>query len=177
MHWRILILVTVLLTSCVEISNNEFLTEVDEMISKVDSLETKHRSAQISNLQAINNWSDSVDLKIRKLFKPVPYDIGKKITAFAELRNNLEPFISSDSLIHNRLIRQKTQLVHLKSDIENGSGKRSLYNDYIAVEKSNLDTLSYLIHQRDSIGKRIILTFKELEDNLDSNLNEIFLRE
>lgn len=177
MHWKFFILFSILLTSCVEISNHEFLSEVETLISEVDSLESKYRTTHIDNIKSIKLWSDSMDLKIRRLFKPVPFEVGKKITAFAEVKNDLEPFETSDSIIKNTLIHRKTQLIHLKSDIENGSGKRGHYQDYIGAEKLKVDSLKFLVYQRDSVRIRIISTFNELEYSLDSNLNEIFLRE
>lgn len=177
MRLVIIILSLLLFTSCVEVSNNEFLVETESMITEVDSLETLNRSIHVQNLHSIVKWSDSIDLKVRKLFKPVPYEIGKQITAFSQLKSDLSPFESSDTIISKRLISQKTRLIHLKTDIENGSGRRSHYNKYINSEKSNIDSLRLLIFQRDSAKTRIIRTFNELETILDSNLNVILSKE
>lgn len=177
MRATLIILLIITLVSCVEISNNEYLADIEELITEVDSLEVKHKSIQIRELRDIQKWSDSVDLKIRKLFKPVSFEVGKQIVAFAQLRGDLEPFMGADTLINNRLIDQKTQLIHLRSDIENGSGKRSQYKTFVSTEKSKVDSLSQVIFKRDSVRIMIIRTFKELEFSLDSNLNEIFLKE
>lgn len=173
----LIILLFLSTSSCVEIANNEILEKVDSLISELDSLESQHRNSNIENLAAIEQWSDTLDLKIRKLFKPVPYEVGKKITSFAQLKADLIPFKGSDSLISDRLIHQKTQLIHLRTDIENGSGRRGQYNLYVSQESAEMDTLRQLITARDSVRTRIIRTFNELETSLDSNLNEIFSKE
>lgn len=164
-------------TSCVEVSGKEKVMEVESMIVQLDSLETRSRELSIENLSEITKWSDTLDAKIRKLFKPVPFNIGKQIVTFTELKGELSIFNATDTLIEKRLIIQKSQLVNLKTDIENGSGSRGQYDQYISKEQANIKQIEGLINKRDSARIRIISNFNELKSNLDSNLNVILSNE
>lgn len=165
------------LGSCVEVSGHEQVLEVDTLIIRLDSLETNSRELKLENLSEIKTWSDTLDLRIRKLFRPVPFIVGKQIVEFSELTDALTIFSSADTLISNRLIIQKSQLVNLKTDISNGSGKRALYDANIEAEQMNVSQIEELINIRDSARTRIITNFNALRSNLDSNLNVILLNE
>ena len=177
MRFGISILLVFVLVSCSDLTTSDFESKVEALITKTDSLEEQNRNIKIENLTSIQIWSDSLDKKIRQLFKPVPYEVGKQIVAFTELRQNLAPFKTSDSLITSYLTSSKTQLIHLKSDIANGSGKRTMYEKHIIEETAKLDSLSFEVIKRDSVGKSIIATFNELQSSLESNLNDILLKE
>ena len=175
---KLLFILTLLsFTSCVEVSGEEKILEVESMIVQLDSLETKSRELSIENLSEITEWSDTLDVKIRKLFKPVPFNIGKQIVSFTELKGDLSVFNTTDTLISKRLIIQKSQLVNLKTDIENGSGSRGKYDQYISKENESIEQIEALINKRDSARIRIISNFNELKSNLDSNLNVILSNE
>ncbi|MFZ9028142.1 MAG: hypothetical protein ACO2Z9_03960 [Crocinitomicaceae bacterium] len=175
---KILFILTLLsFASCVEVSGEEKVMEVESMIIQLDSLETKSRELSIENLSEITKWSDTLDTKIRKLFKPVPFNIGKQIVAFTTLKGELSLFNTTDTLISKQLIIQKTQLLNLKTDIENGSGSRGRYDHYISLENTNMKQIEDLINKRDSARIRIISNFNELKSNLDSNLNVILSNE
>ena len=166
-----------LLTSCVEVSGEQKVQEVESMIIQLDSLETRSRELSIENLSEITEWGDTLDARIRKLFKPVPFNIGKQIVTFTELKGELSVFNTTDTLITKQLIIQKSQLVNLKTDIENGSGSRGQYDQYISKEQANIKQIEGLINKRDSARIRIISNFNELKSNLDSNLNVILSNE
>lgn len=177
MRWIPLLSLFILFTACIEISGSEQLEQVSHLIEKTDSLEIHHRSVTIDNLDEIKSWSDTVDIEVRKLFKPVPYVLGKQIASFSQLRADLGPFETSDTIISNGLISIKTRLIHLKNDIENGSGKRAHYNDFILSETTQLDSITILVLKRDSVRNRILTNFNELEPRLESNLNQILHQE
>ncbi len=177
MRKYLFILSLISITSCVEVSGEEQVTEVETMINRLDSLESKSRRLTIDNLSEIIEWRDSLDIKIRKLFNPVPINVGKQIITFSELNSDLSIFKITDTIISKRLIRQKSRLIHLKADIENGSGSRGNYDSYISAERSNISQINDLVNTRDSARIRIISNFNELKPNLDSNLNVILSNE
>lgn len=177
MRITLLILTLLSISSCIEVSGEEQVLEVDAMIVKLDSLESKSRELTIENLSEINTWSDTLDKKIRKLFKPVPLEVGKQIVTFSELIGSLSIFNMTDTVISKQLIVQKSQLIKLQTDISNGSGSRGHYDTYISKERSNISQIEDLINTRDSARIRIISNFNELKSNLDSNLNVILSNE
>ncbi len=151
--------------------------KINGLIVKLDSLEIRSRKSQLENLSLIINWSDSTDKRIRNIFKSISFNSGKQIVQFKELRNNLTAINSLDSMIPNRLIILKSQLIDLRTDINNDIGSNSQNDTNILVESLNISQIEGLINLRDSGYRRIMTNFIELQSNLDSSLNVILINE
>lgn len=151
--------------------------KINGLIVKLDSLELRSRKSQLENLSLIINWSDSTDKRIRNIFKSISFNSGKQIVQFKELRNDLTAINSLDSMIPNRLIILKSQLINLRTDINNDIGSTSQNDTNILVESLNISQIEGLINLRDSGYRRIMTNFNELQSNLDSSLNVILINE
>ena len=151
--------------------------KINGLIVKLDSLELRSRKSQLENLSLIINWSDSTDKRIRNIFKSISFNSGKQIVQFKELRNDLTAINSLDSMIPNRLIILKSQLINLRTDINNDIGSTSRNDTNILVESLNISQIEGLINLRDSGYRRIMTNFNELQSNLDSSLNVILINE
>ena len=151
--------------------------KINGLIVKLDSLELRSRKSQLENLSLIINWSDSTDKRIRNIFKSISFNSGKQIAQFKELRNDLTAINSLDSMIPNRLIILKSQLINLRTDINNDIGSTSQNDTNILVESLNISQIEGLINLRDSGYRRIMTNFIELQSNLDSSLNVILINE
>ena len=151
--------------------------KINGLIVKLDSLELRSRKSQLENLSLIINWSDSTDKRIRNIFKSISFNSGKQIVQFKELRNDLTAINSLDSMIPNRLIILKSQLINLRTDINNDIGSTSQNDANILVESLNISQIEGLINLRDSGYRRIMTNFNELQSNLDSSLNVILINE
>ncbi len=151
--------------------------KINGLIVKLDSLEIRSRKSQLENLSLIINWSDSTDKRIRNIFKSISFNSGKQIVQFKELRNDLTAINSLDSMIPNRLIILKSQLIDLRTDINNDIGSNSQNDTNILVESLNISQIEGLINLRDSGYRRIMTNFIELQSNLDSSLNVILINE
>ena len=151
--------------------------KINGLIVKLDSLELRSKKSQLENLSLIINWSDSTDKRIRNIFKSISFNSGKQIAQFKELRNDLTAISSLDSMIPNRLIILKSQLINLRTDINNDIGSTSQNDTNILVESLNISQIEGLINLRDSGYRRIMTNFNELQSNLDSSLNVILINE
>ena len=80
-------------------------------------------------------------------------------------------------MIPNRLIILKSQLINLRTDINNDIGSTSQNDANILVESLNISQIEGLINLRDSGYRRIMTNFNELQSNLDSSLNVILINE
>ena len=151
--------------------------KINGLIVKLDSLELRSRKSQLENLSLVINWSDSTDKRIRNIFKSISFNSGKQIVQFKELRNDLTAINSLDSIIPNRLIILKSQLINLRTDINNDIGSNSQNDTNILVESLNISQIEGLLNLRDSGYRRIMTNFIELQSNLDSSLNVILINE
>ena len=151
--------------------------KINGLILKLDSLELRSRKSQLEYLSLIINWSDSTDKRIRNIFKSISFNSGKQIVQFKELRNDLTAINSLDSMIPNRLTILKSQLIDLRTDINNDVGSNSENDTNILVESLNISQIEGLINLRDSGYRRIMTNFNELQSNLDSSLNVILINE
>ena len=151
--------------------------KINGLIVKLDSLELRSRKSQLENLSLVINWSDSTDKRIRNIFKSISFNSGKQIVQFKEFRNDLTAISSLDSTIPNRLIILKSQLINLRTDINNDIGSISQNDSNILVESLNISQIEGLINLRDSRYRRIMTNFNELQSNLDSSLNVILINE
>ena len=151
--------------------------KINGLIVKLDSLELRSRKSQLENLSLVINWSDSTDKRIRNIFKSISFNSGKQIIQFKELRNDLTAINSLDSIIPNRLIILESQLINLRTDINNDIGSNSQNDTNILVESLNISQIEGLINLRDSGYRRIMTNFIELQSNLDSSLNVILINE
>jgi len=154
--------------SCSDIEQSEQKEQVKGLDKELDQIESTFKEIQIDTISALKSSTYQVENRIKKNYHSDTVDIvfGKKMDDYKRMRRMLGPLGKSGAQLKQSIKEEKEQLVKLLSDIEQGFGKRELYNDYIQFEKHKVKQIGILLEDYKSIRHEILVIYDELHDEL-----------
>lgn len=162
------IIAIALITGCADLNKQSQLTAIDQMQTTLDSLEKVVKANEIDTIAALRVATNTLELRIKNYYDSdtINIELGKKMNAFKSMRRRLNPLGRSYSTLNRGIIEQRKQLKNLKTDIEQGNGKRNEYNTYIAHEKGKIiqlkSILTAYIKEKDSTMSTFHKLYPEL---------------
>lgn len=165
--------IAILFTSCSDLNKKDQLTKIDEMNKSLDSIKTILLENKIDTITQLMFAASQVEQRVKSNYVSDTIDmaLAKKMNAFKVSRKRLRPLGKSYNEINHGVDEEKESLRLLKSDIENSSGKRNKYDEYVMFEASKVHQLRMLL--RDYVLSKS-KTMKEL-DTLYPEMNEFSL--
>ena len=160
------------IVSCSSQSTDDILAQLEQLETELDSMSTNNENAEIKDFAAIRLWSTDINGQIRRISKPVSFEIGNAISRFNLLRKSLMPYDSLNVRLTNEIDSAKVNIQLLKDDINNSAGTEYLYEDYVTHERNNVKQISVLVERRDSMAVIIKDVHQELFPTLELNLSE-----
>ena len=166
----IFLCVTLLLFSCSDLKKSDQLNAIGQLQTELDSLEIVVKSHEIDTISALMVATNTVELRIKNYYDSdtINIELGKKMNAYKLMRRSLSPLGRSYSTLKNGIKEQREQLSNLKSDIENGNGKRNEYDSYVKHEQSKTMQLKSVLNEYIKEKNKTMKTFHELHPYLDS---------
>jgi len=164
---------SILLASCSDLNKKDQLTKIDEMNESLDSIKTVLLENKIDTITQLMFATSQVEQRIKTNYvsDTINMELAKKMNAFKVSRKRLRPLGKSYNNINHGVEEEKEALRLLKSDIENGSGGRNKYNEYVMFEESKVHQLRMLLKDYVSSKSK---TITEL-DKLYPEMNEFSL--
>jgi hypothetical protein len=138
-----------ILTSCSDLNKKEQLSQIENMNKTLDSVQTVLIENQIDTLPALIVATMTVELRIKNNYYADTIDmaLGKKMDAFKILRRKLDPLGRTYNTVNLGVKEQKESLRLLHTDIENGSGERKKFDEYVTFEADKVDKLRKLLNE------------------------------
>ena len=167
------LLFAILFASCSDLSKKDQLTKIDEMNKSLDSIKTVLMENKIDTITQLMFATSQVEQRIKSNYvsDTINMALAKKMNAFKVSRKRLHPLGKSYNNINHGVDEEKEALRLLKSDIENGSGERNKYDEYVLFEESKVHQLRMLLTDYVSSKSK---TLAELE-KLYPEINEFSL--
>jgi chromosome segregation ATPase len=168
-YFVISILLIFLAYSCSDIKKNERLERIGNMEKSLDSLDNKMNSEQIDSLADMQLAAQGVELRIKNNYKldTINLEFGKKMDAYKRMRRAIPKLKGNWEKVKKGIKEMRNSLINLKSDIENNSGKREKYDEYIKFEQNKLNQISLLLKECVDGKQKIIDTYSKLHIELN----------
>lgn len=158
------------LTSCMDLETSEQLERIALMNQTIDSVETVFKEHQIDSLSKISLSAYGVENRIKNNYRAdtVNIELGRKMDAFKVMRRSLTPLGKARTIIPQSIKEEREKLKELKSDIENGNGKREKYGEFVSFEEEKVSQLRVLLTEYVDKKEASLKTYDELYDELNA---------
>ena len=168
-HFILLILFIVNSCSFLDSEREKYYQEIDEMESNLSALEKKLLANEIDTLAALKLATNAVEIRIKNnlVLDTIDMTLAKKLNDYKIMRRSLGPLGSTFQKSKNSISEERQMIKNLRTDIENGTGERDKYPNYITFEKEKIKKISILIDDYIAGKNKTMNTFNELHDELN----------
>ncbi len=164
----LLFLIGILLVSCSDLDKSNRLVKIDKMLSGLDSMSIQIKKEKIDTLAEMQLAAQGVEYRIRGNFvaDTIDLELGKKMDRYKRMRRAIPKLRSNLVKLDKGIVELKNSLTLLKNDIENNSGIREKYDQYITFEKNKYDQIVVLFKEFQKNQKKILETYSDLHVEL-----------
>lgn len=164
MKFFFFIFVVFLFVSCSDIKKGEQLETIEILQKSLDSINTVLIENKFLELEKIGIESKAIETKIKENYSSDTIDVefAEKLSTFKEMINSIEPLKNAYSKLLKNTKEEKSDLLKLKNDIENGNGERSKYQEYVNFESNKTQQLRTLLIQYVNQRKIRLETYQSL---------------
>jgi len=177
----LIISLLILCYACNSTEQQKQINLLTTMIQKTDSLKQAAEQNKIDSVVEYQLAANSLMLRLKNNYKPTKVDMifGHEVDEFKELQmlfvkekeENKRTLSDEYLFILSSLSEEKKTLITLMEDIENGSGDKEKYTEYIQFEQDKLtmiqDLLDHFIMRKKKYLPRFRKTLKELNEFMD----------
>jgi predicted metal-dependent phosphoesterase TrpH len=183
----IVLILLFFLFSCNDNKKAEFVSSVEKLEQKIDSIETQLVKNQIDTLVGLRTAANTLEIRIRQFYNAdsINYDLDKKMNAFKVIRRSFDPETDgggeveseemekamigrSYTVIKTGITSEREALKRLKDDIQNNNGDREKYQEYIDFETNKVYQLERLLTEYVTQKKKVMKRFYELYNDLNA---------
>ncbi|MFM7466454.1 MAG: hypothetical protein ACKO2O_00965 [Crocinitomicaceae bacterium] len=163
------VLLVVCSCSFLDKERKEYFNQLDQLASEINALESKLLSNEIDTLAALQLATNSVELRIKNylVLDTINMPLAKKLNEYKVMRRALGPLGAQFQKGKKSLREERETLKKLRTDIENGSGEREKYGDYISFERDKVKKISILIDDYVKQKNKNMNTFLTLHPELN----------
>ena len=182
MKYIFLMITCLSLYACSSTNNEKHLESISKMNTSLDSLEKVMLDNEIDTIAALRVATNTVELRIKNYYYSDTIDmaLGKKMDAYKVMRRELGPLSKSYSTVKKGISEERQTLKNLLSDIQNGNGDKSKYQEYVDFENGKIDQLRKILAEYVKQKEKTMTTFhllhKELYDFsiavMNKNMNQ-----
>jgi len=151
---------------------DEKLAQIDELESSLDS--AAERIMKVDSAMAfelVNTFEDRLAFLQYELKDTLPREEAFFVDGWFRMRKSVRKFSNSYVAIVNELKISQQQLKDLRFDAENGLVENEQFDDYVALEKENVEKVSYAAHDMMGSIEKIIPLYEKRLPRVDSLIN------
>ena len=156
MRYLFSLLIIVSIVSCSDMDRGKQLRKIQTIDNTLDSIQTVLiDNSDLEEIQFIQGCKKDLSSRILSSQDTISFELAIMLDVYNNAMNNINPLIIQRSVLDSNIIKQKEDLLSLKLDIENGSGKRNEYDEYINFESNKTQQL-----------RNQLITFIEMRNTL-----------
>ena len=154
--------------ACSNSSSEKHLDAITKMNTTLDSIEQVVLTNEIDTIAALMVATNGVELRIKNNYysDSIDMELGKKMDAYKVMRRKLGPLSRSFTTVKTGIADERIALKNLKTDIQNGNGDKSKYQEYIDFEIGKVNQLSKILAEYVVEKTKTMKTFHELHQEL-----------
>lgn len=144
------------------------MEEVQKLTDRVGQIESEFRTEEIDTIVSLKSSTYQVERRIKVGLESdqVDMELGKKMDDYKLMRKQLGQLSKQGSQLRRSIKEEKEQLEKLRSDIEQGFGKRESYKNYINFEKKKVDQIGTLLDDYKRLKQGFLKTYNTLHKEL-----------
>ncbi|MAO32219.1 MAG: hypothetical protein CL824_01820 [Crocinitomicaceae bacterium] len=154
---------------CADINRSKQIKNIDTMIEYLDSTSTIIHSFKPDSLSRMANNSTNVEIRIKNYLinDTIDLELGKKMDAYKIMRRSIGVLRKNHSKIKALVKEESITLNQLKTDINNGSGRREKYDEYIAYEQNKCKQIKIVFDEFIKTKKAVYTTYNRYHKELN----------
>lgn len=171
-----MILIALGILSCSDLDRPNQLEEIDTLDVRLDSMyqelaaiDTAVVLEMIASKILVGNKLDALNADT------IAYNLGLQLDQY-KLMGNYSDFLAEHiAQLSSSIGEEISALDVLRGDIENGSGRRDKYDQYISFEKEKIDTLNSRFEQYMDMFDQALMIYNDLHADLIEQLDVLEL--
>ena len=159
---------SLLFVSCADLNKKKQLSEIKTLNNYLDSIHQIITEKRLDSISQMSRKSGDVELRIKNylISDTINLELGKKMDAYKIMRKKC-PSLNKDISELKALIKEeKVALKELKHDIDNASGRKDKYDEYISFEKNKVKKIKLLFNEFSKNKTYVFNTYKNLHEEL-----------
>ncbi|MDX2362258.1 MAG: hypothetical protein QNK23_15735 [Crocinitomicaceae bacterium] len=132
----------IIITSCSDANRSGYLSEVDQIISTIDSMEVVIDGLDFNPILSMMETSDEIEQKLMLLnIDTIPLELALEIDRCLHAISKGEVLMYNVELLKTQLLDNQELIESLKQDISEDNGHRERYEEYVQFEKEKVEEL------------------------------------
>lgn len=162
----------IMISSCGPNIPKEKMAQIDELKVILDSAEQRITAIDSTEtFDIIQSYQERLEFYQNTLKDTLPREEASFVDSFFRLRKMLTKFTASYTPIRSELKISKKQLEDLRFDAENGLLEEKHFDEYIELERENVNKVAYATHDIMGTMEKWIPTYQKKLPRVDSLQN------
>ncbi len=160
----VIFLACLLLASCHDVKKQQQLDRVNALLATADSIGNVWEIERTDPVQEILSDVYEVQQNIRENYNSdtISVEFSQKLEDYKMISKGLEFYLANEEALNFGPKQVKLTLNELKHDIEEASGDRSKYGEYIAFEENKVDQLNVLLKKSVETKSKCVNSYQRL---------------
>lgn len=162
------ILFAIAVVSCTDMNKTEHLASINDLSLQLDSIETILNENHVDSIAEKVLQTNGVELRIKRHYvsDTIDREFGRKMDRYKLMRRAMPKLGSMENKVVQSVNEERTALANLKTDIDNASGERDKYDEYIAFEKEKVNQIKVLLNDFVTKKVEVMQTYDEMHEEM-----------
>lgn len=163
---------------CNDKEKTAYLTEIDEMSSKLDSLASVSKKQKSdSSLSVVKSIQSTIEeVKENYVADTIDLDLAATMNSYKDASKVLSSNTGNLAKAKDAIPEVKEKLDLLRHDIENGVGNREKYSEYINFEKNKIEEIESILDYYISTNTEYIEKYHSIHPRVQSFVDSLKLQ-
>jgi hypothetical protein len=178
MKLGVFIVLLLLLASCVDLKKSEQLESMDALAFEVSEL-MELKMTSLDTIQVYVEKVNRLDSILKRSYRndTLEYSDAQNIDSFIALRTVFPELHSALVHVDSALVQKSHAIILLKKDIENSTGDRARYPEFISFEEEEVSMIRTRLEESHSRLVESINTFNALYPKVNDYLVSLHIEE
>lgn len=136
-------LLSVLLTSCVDLKKEQLVKNVSRLNTKLEQIAARSKDSRMDSISNIKINTIQTELRIKQNLHldTINISLAKQLDAYKVMRKSIKPLMQQYLQLRTVIKEEKQVLKRLAKDIQEGRGERHRYAEYVRFERQKVNQI------------------------------------
>jgi hypothetical protein len=138
------LVIALIFSSCLDAEKKDYLQRIEQMSMKLDSMSNVYNALPLDSFIIAREIAQNNERSIKTYYDSDTIDaqFARTMNRYKAVRKGGNFIIQKRNFLDTVFGFQSSQLNQLKTDIENGAGKRDKYTEYLKSEEENIQLIA-----------------------------------
>lgn len=158
----------VAIVSCTDMKKTEHLASINDLNMQLDSIETILTENHVDSIAEKVLQTNGVELRIKRHYDvdTIDREFGQKMDRYKLMRRAMPKLGNMENKVVQSIKEERMALNNLKTDIENASGERNKYDEYITFETEKVAQIKVLLEEFVISKNEVMQTYDEIHQDM-----------